>query len=607
MKRMFTYLLVMMLTFAPYIVDSQTFEYQQEWGTYFGDRDIQLGDNAIDLEGNIYFVGSVKSTSIFTSTNDSHQPNYGGGETDGFIVKISPQGNVLWSTYLGGNKTDYITGITIDNNNNLYILGITSSSNNIATSNSFQSTIDGASDYFVAKFSNSGTRDWGTYISNGHIGDTNELSEIPMELASFGNSIISDESFIFFNTKTTNVNMATQGVFQDTIGQSQNDLISKFSFDGERVWSTYYGINKSNIYSIEVADSALYIAGQTQDLPPSGSYNTYFGTPGSFRETPYNSAGVQDVFISKFNKDGGRIWSTYYGNSSQDYIAKNSLIASDNAIYLSGVNLQKKDITTSGSFQDSTTNDMTPYLVKFNADGERLWCTFIGLNPEQEYNTNGSPLGAKYYSMLSKDSLGNIYISGSTIYRDNISTTNAFQSTKKDIHRDLYIAIFNPSGENLYGSYFGGELRDNSAKALIYDNILYLSGTTESQTGITTPDAYQVNINNQGYYLHGVPFLAKFTLPIETDTTNSITEIKYDQDLGLVSYPNPNNGTFTISSKQNIKGYSIYTLQGKLITSKNLETQILTEIEISSLQNGVYFVKINFEHNQAKAIKVLVN
>lgn len=115
---------------------AQGFQHERVWATYFGDNSMRLADSKIDSEGNIYLVGSVDqdtfTDSHFSATPNAHQTSYGGGNFDGFLVKISPEGNLLWATYFGGENDDLIGAVSIGNNNSVFIIGRTGSTQNIA-------------------------------------------------------------------------------------------------------------------------------------------------------------------------------------------------------------------------------------------------------------------------------------------------------------------------------------------------------------------------------------------------------------------------------------------------------------------------------------------
>jgi len=104
----------------------------------------------VDETGNAYITGRT-SADDYPTTNNALQPNYGGGDLDAVITKLSADGSdLIYSTYFGGNQADSGYDLAIDNHRNIYITGFTNSSN-LQTINPLQATNAGGFDAFVAK------------------------------------------------------------------------------------------------------------------------------------------------------------------------------------------------------------------------------------------------------------------------------------------------------------------------------------------------------------------------------------------------------------------------------------------------------------------------
>src|SRR5215213_4629828 len=84
-----------------------------ESSVIFGGSSYDMGLGATDEMGNTYVTGGTESTN-FPVTAGSAQPSYGGGGGDAFVAKIDANGDVVYSTYLGGNGFDEGRGVAVD-------------------------------------------------------------------------------------------------------------------------------------------------------------------------------------------------------------------------------------------------------------------------------------------------------------------------------------------------------------------------------------------------------------------------------------------------------------------------------------------------------------
>jgi len=126
----------------------------RQWATYYGGLGVEqaLGIST-DINGNIIITGHTNSLNSIASTG-AYQQTYGGGSHDVFIASFNSSGSRIWSSYYGGNGTDYGNGIATDANGKVYFTGITNSVAGIATLNSYQDTFGGNNDAFIGKFGN---------------------------------------------------------------------------------------------------------------------------------------------------------------------------------------------------------------------------------------------------------------------------------------------------------------------------------------------------------------------------------------------------------------------------------------------------------------------
>jgi hypothetical protein len=136
-----------------------------QWGTYYGGAGVDIGYScATDATGNVYLAGDTQQEFLPASsgmtTIGAHQSAYGGGYSDGFLVKFDSNGLRQWGTYYGGSLLDVSFSCATDASGNVYMSGNTQSSAGIATSGAHQTTVN---DAFLVSFNSSGVRQSGTY------------------------------------------------------------------------------------------------------------------------------------------------------------------------------------------------------------------------------------------------------------------------------------------------------------------------------------------------------------------------------------------------------------------------------------------------------------
>ena len=76
-------------------------------------------------------------------------------------------------------------------------------------------------------------------------------------------------------------------------------------------WSSYHGGSDDDGLRDMAIDSSsnLYVIGSTMS-------NSGIATAGSYQPT---LAGLSDVYFAKYDKDGVKIWSTYFGGNNNDF------------------------------------------------------------------------------------------------------------------------------------------------------------------------------------------------------------------------------------------------------------------------------------------------
>ncbi len=119
------------------------------WSTFLGGNGIDRGyDIAVSIDGSCYLVGETSSTNFPTMKAYDASKNDG---FDVFVTKLSSDGFLFWSTYLGGSRSDRGFGIAVSEEGSCYVTGITYS-DDFPTQNAFDKTYVAKSNGFVTKF-----------------------------------------------------------------------------------------------------------------------------------------------------------------------------------------------------------------------------------------------------------------------------------------------------------------------------------------------------------------------------------------------------------------------------------------------------------------------
>ena len=242
-------------------------------GTYLDRIYMQSPFMKIDFDtiGNVITSFSTYNPNSVACSPDSHQPNYGGAG-DCFIMKMNANlTEKIWATYYGGSAEDTNNSIVVSGND-FYVTGYTKSTSGIATTGAFQENLSGTNyDGFIAKFSNDGIRQWGTYLGGT---DRDYLTDL----------VIHDDK-LYVTGRTQSPNLATAGAYQAEYIPTYNGtyldfsgFFAEFTLDGSRNWSSYN--NGAPINSITFSDfDGFYLSGytpKTTGIATAGSWQPNF-------------------------------------------------------------------------------------------------------------------------------------------------------------------------------------------------------------------------------------------------------------------------------------------------------------------------------------------
>ncbi|MBD3350036.1 MAG: hypothetical protein GF364_00940 [Candidatus Lokiarchaeota archaeon] len=235
-----------------------------------GYYDEYCNDCQLDAEENVYLIGWTESVD-FPTTSGAYDENYNGdpddNRSDVFVMKVKNDGSqILWSTYLGGPKTDGGYALDLDSENNVYITGYAKSPDFPVVEGSYDTTHNLEWDAFFGKLSKDGS----SLLMCSFLGGYHY---------EYGTSITLDEEGNIYVSGTTRSNdfplkyPLFDGTYKNNLGDA---FLSIFNPTGSKLlYSTQFGgSNVDNAKSMVLdTNRTIYIVGSTlsNDFPSSYS------------------------------------------------------------------------------------------------------------------------------------------------------------------------------------------------------------------------------------------------------------------------------------------------------------------------------------------------
>jgi hypothetical protein len=129
-----------------------------------GNGDDSGNDIALNKNGNIIATGSTQSPN-FPTTNNAINKTFNGGTYDIFVAILNETGTSLnYSTYLGGNNTEFESNIAVNSFGEIFISGYTNSSNFPTTYDAFNNSYSNTDAFLVQLSQNGSELMYSTYL-----------------------------------------------------------------------------------------------------------------------------------------------------------------------------------------------------------------------------------------------------------------------------------------------------------------------------------------------------------------------------------------------------------------------------------------------------------
>ena len=526
-----------------------------------------------DVNGNIYALSN------FVNTNIPNSPDY-----KVYLRKYNMQGNLLW-TYIASNALPRAFDMAIDNNGNCYIVG------------GLMSPF--ANQPFAMKVTSNGVQSW----------QQNGNTSFNLDWYS---RIILKQNMLYLSSGLGIVKYSLSGVEQWSNNYSNTCMA--VDNNGQVVFSGYSNVNTlfrlDSLGNINLSDSTI----NAQSIAIDSNNDIYLivseSFPGTYNLVKYNNNGVQQWSYNQFPAsppfgdftmellvdDNNNLWAIGLQDSMFCFSPQGNLNWAkpmnglDN--YIIATSLNWNSVFVLGSVPSFGGSDIKATL--FNSFGNPSWSvTYNGIVNGQEFGQDIVYDGNGLYILenLEQDTrlikfanpLLNTSIDFNEICVDSVwyDTTNSNKINVSIFNNNLgfinypSVQIVAPNGDTISNhnnlvNFFGQA----------YNTYLTYTDTI-SVAGITDFSNYT--------FLLSVAF-ADTTGQI--DWCASTTKIEDNENETLKIFPNPVSSFLQIqSSSSNIK-YSLYNSLGEEIISNKINYNQNSIIDVSSINNGLYILKI---------------
>ena len=300
-----------------------------EWQKSLGGTSEEAA-NTIKQTSDTGYIITGYSASIDGDITEAH------GNSDVWVVKLNPVGNIEWQKTYGGSGADYGRDILQTNDDGFIVVGYTNSPDGDV------SFIRGSSDAWVVKLDPEGNIEWQQTYGGSLFDRANSIAQT------------TDGGYII-----ACVTMSDNDDVTENFGEQDYWLV-KLASTGEIEWQKSYGGSKNDAPSEihETLDGGYIVAGHT------------YSNDGDI--TDIHGIGTPDYWLVKLNVAGEIEWQNTLGGDEADFA--NSIVEIENGYVVAG---------ETDSFDGDVTghhgvNYADEWIVKLDLAGDIVWEKCLG-------------------------------------------------------------------------------------------------------------------------------------------------------------------------------------------------------------------------------------
>ncbi len=396
-----------------------------------------------DSDGYAYISGNTRDKN-FPATEGAYQTEIK-GEADVFVVKYTPDGEIVFATLIGGTKREHHSGITVDDSGNIFIAGGTHSADFPVTAGSYDTSFNGegtwAGDVFVTKLNSTGTE----IIFSTFIG-----GEVEETVGSGGIQIDSKGNVIVVGATKSHDFPLTEGSIE--IKEDMHGFVSKFSSDGKKLlFSRFFGSSqREGITGVSTDDNDnIYIIGATNTagLPV---------TDNALRKDIIlpKSGGLIDHFIAKIDESGSKIlYLSYF--ATDGYAGVVTKWKKPNKLIVCGSTTGELFPATDNAINKKSKGELDGFVSVFNSESMDLeYATLYGGSEDERVLTAGF-INQETIVIGGTTSSADLPLTDNALYSDFPVCEKTFNSRFLGRKKTFVTVIDTKNSKLLYSTYFG--------------------------------------------------------------------------------------------------------------------------------------------------------
>ncbi len=405
-----------------------------------------------------YFYSSSIQVGDYTLTNNN---SYG---SDGMIIKYSREGEVEWTTSVGGSNNDQIASVSATDDGG-YIVGGYFDSNSIQVGNCTlmnNSSSTYVFDGMIIKFDEEGKVEWARSVGG------SSSDKIQSVASTSDGGYIAGGYFYSSSIQVGEYTLKSKGNY--------DGIIIKYDAEGVVEWARSIGGSSNEfIYSVAETNDGGYIAG--------GYFNSNSIQVGDYT---LNSNGGNDGMIIKYDAEGEVEWARSVGGSKSDDIQ--SVATTEDGGYIAGGDFNSNSIQV-GEYTLTNSGFGDGMIIKYDANGEVEWARSVGGSSAENIYTVAATEDGGYI-------IGGNFVSSSIQVGDYILTSNGSY--------DGMIIKYSREGEVEWARNVGGSSSDYIQSVATTEDGGYIAGGYFEGSSIQVGDYILTNNSSSTYDSDGM-------------------------------------------------------------------------------------------------------